>query len=247
MKKFSIIMLAFILVLSGSLMACSNKKPAYASLLSDNDIEKIEDIIDGIEVPMSFYSFSTYRAFPEEYKQLYSIGIPGIPILIEKIDSAEKLNMETMLLIDGLFELLRADTSDFSFYDIDIKIEDEIEHVGYLKSFLAYSRKQIPKIISSKADIDEKIEKLRTFGILSLPYITDKMINKNEEYAKIYTALGLHLETHEWSELHTTGKDEDWYKSEEFLEGADTFDYKKWHQENEAALNVLNDFINDFV
>lgn len=249
MKKSLIIVLAFILVLSSSLMACSNKKPVYADFLSDSEIEKIEKTINKTEFeeptkPIS--SFVSYRLFPNDYKQIYSIGISGIPILIEKIDEAESINMRLACLIDSTYDLLRVDGIGFSYNDINIKIDDEIENVRRLKAFLAYSREQIPKIISSKIETKEKIDKLRTYGILCLPYITDEMINKNKEYAQIYTALGLHLETYEWAELWDAAEGDDvWYKSYIFLKGADEFNYKKWRKDNEEAINVLNDFVNE--
>ena len=128
--------------------------------------------------------------------------------------------------------------------------------------FLKYAKEKIPEITKSDVEIHKKLKSLSVFGIYALPYVLAEIENGNVEYEEYFIYIGLHISDSEYMKI----ADENYVSSINSIEHFDscqkdfdrhiskllstgepnTFNYKKWLQENEDDLNILFKYIDDF-
>ncbi len=270
MKKLFVIILILAFSICLLLTACSNQALNNSSISSNKEsslasskfnssfneqassdkndsqeatrVEKIlKDI--GFGEKVSLLSDTSYRSRKEEHKQLFAVGLEGIPELMKKIYDSKSYDSYDSFLLHGIYSLLRMDNFNLLALKYPISLTEE----EAFQAFLSDSRKDIPDIIASNMSNQEKVSELRKYGVLCIPYLTKDMINSSNEYQQLFVSIGLHMEVDEWMEHVIAAEDDNWYKSKEFLKGSDSFNYKRWLKDNEKDLTALNEYINSFV
>lgn len=244
MKKCLCIVIIMLICLIST--SCSNNKSDLSQKADSSQVtldkKQINEIIDAIELEVGIMSTVDYRFFKNESKELYRIGIEGVPVLINKLEKREYSNNSYKAFwIFGIYSILRIDRDlVMSEYSYIIKLD-------YFKQFLLDSRSRIPAIINSNESIEQKIDKLRMYGLLTIPYIKKMVPNCEILYMPLFYSIGLHLQTDEWMEFYSYRNDENWYKSDEFMRKTETFNYFEWLNKNWESLDKVHTYINNYV
>ncbi len=222
-------------------------------VLAEEEYAQIQTKINGIfqETHTDLLSYSGYVYFFEREqsdKLSETAGYKGIPVLITEIekmfDEKERFN-DCEFFAASVFALMRVDA-------LESKYRERPGRRTCTKKGICLryrdSQEQIPEILKMKINTEEKIEKLREFGILTVPYVLEEIEKGNDEYASYFTAIGLHMETPEYM-IYMSDRDRLWghgFEQEGFMDGSEDFDYKVWLSENEEDLNNLFKFLDAY-
>ena len=215
-----------------------------------NEIKSyIYGVLDEIELDLLAYSGYVYFFKREESDKLSEIGYKGLPVLITEIEKnveSGQVNVYCQFLASSVYALLRVDELAI------MRDEDNGEYDRCTKKVfcLLYSnaKNQIPKILKEKISTEEKIIKLREFGILAVPYILDAIETGHTEYETFFTAIGLHMDIPEYMN-YMSDRDSLWehgFEKEGFMDDAEEFDYKAWLSENEEDLDNLFKYLDAY-
>ena len=216
----------------------------------DNADEQTSDFINAIKPEINGYRVE-YWTSRESCDKLVSIGIEGIPILMRELYAQEedivkngynRINSSRALFYEEcLYALLRVDRNAVRSWSNN---EEGVVRKN-LVTFYNNAISQIPIVLQEKSAFNENIIKLREFGILSIPFITNEIKKGNTEYEAYFTAIGLHMDVPEFM-VYMTDYNLSWeerYEKDGFMDGAEDFDYKIWLEENEEDLDNLFKFL----
>lgn len=243
MKKCLCIVIIMLICLIST--SCSNNESDLSRKTDSSQVtldeKQINEIIDSIEFDYGIMSVIDYRYFKNELNELYRIGIEGVPVLIERIENPEISSYYKEFWLRGIYSILRIDENFAGVEYWKNNIFDTF------KAMLLDSRTRIPAIINSNESIEQKIDKLRNYGLLTIPYIKEMVPNYEKVYMPLFYSIGLHLQTDEWMEFYAYRTDENWYKSDDFMKKTKTFNYFEWINNNWDSLVKVHTFINDYL
>ena len=211
--------------------------------------ESINNLVEEIELDLLAYSGYQYANEVEYSERLCClVGYKGLPVLITEMDKRSKDNSQfnnTHFLFSGVYALLRI--NDMNDYSIDDNAHPRPPK-EVVCDIYSNSKKQIPKMLKKVISTDKKIEELREFGILALPYVVKEIEKGNTEYEAYFTTIGLHMETPEFMTYMTdfSMSWEERFEKEGFMDGAEDFDYKVWLSENDEDLDNLFKFLDAY-
>ena len=253
---FKLFLLCFVLLFCVSATGCKSYNGNIYDLYGtyDEEDQQLAAFISEIEPKFNGMYALEYSSARESCDNLVSIGIKGIPVLM-----MEEYRMEENILNQGynnanstrslfyeecLYALLRVDRNavrSLSFSEEGITRQNQV-------SFYRNAQSQIPKILREGSSANDKTEKLRNFGILAIPYVTEEIEKGNTEYEAYFAAIGLHMETPEFMTYMTdfSMSWEERFEKEGFMDGAEDFDYKVWLSENEEDLDNLFKFLDAY-
>ena len=224
--------------------SCSNNESDLSEKTNSSQVtldeKQINEIINSIEFEYGIMSFVYYPYHQNELDELFRIGIDGVPILINKLENNKESYYDNFWL-QGIYSILRIDR------DFVVGEYSSAMPLNSFKKFLLDSRTKIPEIINSNETIDQKIDKLRKYGLLSIPYIKSMVRNHEMIYIPLFYLIGMHLQTSEWTGFYSYRTEKFWYKSDDYLKNAKTFDYHEWLNNNWDSLLKVHNFINDYV
>ncbi len=222
-------------------------------VMSEEEYAEIQTEINGIlqETHTDLLPFSGYTYFflrEQSDKLSETAGYKGIPVLITEIekmfDVKDRFN-DCEFLAATVCALLRVDSLTMKYR------KDPGHRIGTKEGFCHRymdSQEQVPEILKMKIGTEEKIKKLREFGILAVPYVLEEIEKGNDEYASYFTAIGLHMEIPEYM-IYMSDRDRLWehgFEQEGFMEGTEDFDYKVWYEENKEDLDNLFKFLDAY-
>lgn len=206
-----------------------------------------------------------YPKQPEYYNKLSTVGIKGLPILIEKslFEREEILNnhetwckailrskvVEGVLRIDAGIEACAGSVDSNNRYLV-------------LYNFARFSKEDLTEALESTMPFEEKMEIYHKYGIVSVPYVLKELEKGNEEFEDFFIMIGAHLTTPEyWLIIEPYYYHDErtgqllmgWNSTKEGRiaalaehEKAETFDYKVWLEENEEDLNFLYEYLDAY-
>ena len=174
-------------------------------------------------------------------------GLEAVPVIITSVNDNHAEPNDDFLKYywaEGLYAILHINPVEPQ----KVGESNLIYSAESICAFYRYAQKQIPEIISSDISTEEKILKLKTFGIYAVPYIIEELQNGNDEYSSFFVAIGLHLNNKEYADLVALkyGFSEDMYSREDYLYNAEDFDYKTWYEENKEDLDNLFKFLDAY-
>lgn len=177
--------------------------------------------------------------------QMCSIGIQGVPVLIELLtepDSAFSGSFPRDYLLGGMYVILRIDSQEA------LGCEDSYDPIHCISDYYSLSKSESQKIMAEENLVKNKIAKLCKFGIYALPYVIDEIEKGNTEYVSFFTKIGLHLTHKEYAHLAIQEYHylNELYYDKDYLSGSEDFDYNEWLNENEEDLNNLFKFLDAY-
>lgn len=191
-------------------------------------VQEMQAIIDGLDPNPGFYSNVT--VCKEEAKKMFAVGIGGTPLLIKEINEIVE---ET-----GSF------TMHCAFYTFGVQVllcldADALPGGGYVKGeslssfelLFQQAKTEIPEILQSHKSVEEKMDDLSKYGVLSLLYLTDEKGHIPKEYEPYLTKIGLQYSPAERA-----------YPSDSAAANPRAFDAQKWLKENRFDLEMLRGF-----
>lgn len=169
-KKFKIcvpLLAVFMAILLAGLLIPHNSFHARAQ-----EVEKAFDEVKAIKLKPSLLSYISVHE--DDAKELFKIGIGGVPLLLEEIDKIVTdtgsydmycafymLGVETLLCVDD--ENVRYAGEDiFDFPNVNFKI------------FVRQAKVKIPQIIQSNQSVEKRWKSCPGTAVLSLLYLTDE-------------------------------------------------------------------------
>lgn len=215
------------------------QKKTYTSIMN-NDLEQYSSEL----VP---YAGDPYMLSYAASITFCDFGLEAVPIIITALtdDKAEPVEeYYKVYLSHGMYTLLRIDHLKVTEGDGSnlIYTDDSIYY------FYKHSKEEISKTINSNALIDRKLEALRKFGVYAVPEVVEQINIGNSDYEKFFVYAGLHLSDQDFVKIagikHLFSND--LHTKEEYLAGAEEFDYKVWLSENEEDLDNLFKFLDAY-
>lgn len=211
----------------------------------ERDFLSVEAKVDSIDLS-SLSALSDTRLLIDESKELASIGIGGIPMLMEKLESGNVEGQREAFYIEGLYNLLTIDRMDIlldpEYFDTSSPYHPE--YAG-IKKLVMESKTVIPEIIASSQPIDEKLEALSKYGILSVPYVNVQIEEGENEYTAYYTKIGLQYTPEERIDMANNDLEPSSASSltDEMSTAKADFDYEEWNNTNHYDLEILCNYI----
>ncbi len=172
-------------------------------------------------------------------QKICSVGIKGIPVLIDVMNDENVENIFRISLSQGMYTILRVN-------------QMEPNPNTYCKEsiieFYKRAKSQVPLVIKSQEDFEIKLAKLVKYGIYAVPFIVEEIEKGDIEYQEFFTSIGLHLNHETFAKMAAFSYVycDDMHLKEDFLQGSDDFDYKVWLSENEEDLNNLFKFLDAY-
>ena len=251
MKKLSILSIclcgSLILLASGcNSFSDVNLSPTVEDVLTSKEYSAFAKRIEAIEPPYRVQdSWVTYSSHREQSEKLVKVGFRGIPVLIDMLVQAEVEDgwHEDDFLQSGIYAILRIDCYNTdAMTDFDYRA-DSPTYIETLANIYKNSKTHIPDIIASDKVLDEKLETLRPYGVLALPYVVNELKKGNDEYEEFFIAIGLHLSSDEYydylkcsyAEIKSSKED---VNADIFLSRGKNFNPLKWLNENSEDLRI---------
>ena len=266
MKTFvKIFALLFSLILISTLCSCNQSsedalesivtEDALKSIMTAEEINQLSVFADGIEPSYKGEMSAVYYVHVKESAdKLSQVGTKGTAFLISELDRFTGRDDE--YLRKGFFSAVTLAiwrTSPKAVRGAAWQYFDQKEHYNEFEKecivgFYKQANKRIPKIIAANESLDLKLDKLKTYGIISIPFIVDEINRGHSEYARYFIEIGLHLSTPEFMEFFGDLLLSDEEKREKIVNHpkAENFDYKVWLSENEEDLDNLFKFLDAY-
>ena len=206
--------------------------------------------------PDTTLSFFPYNKYSDNFEDLFVVGFSGIPVLISEIE----VNRNN---IDNNEATAPYEYGEYSapikFYYAGLEIlartqnftisECSESYAGNIRDDLLCINSKITEIASANETAHEKIKRLKNFGVFALPYVIKEIENGNIDYESFFVAAGFHLSHQKFAELTDVNSfdyNPNVWKTNEYLLGADDFDYKLWLEENKEDLDNLFKFLDAY-
>ena len=234
--------------------------------------EEYSEFIESTEFPGDsryiHWESVLYPKQPEFYNKLSTVGIKGLPVLIEKslfereeIVNNHKTYCAAILRSKVVEGVLRVSKSDY-YAPRKSTYVDENDRYLVLYNFARFSKEDLTETLESTMAFEEKMEIYCKFGIVSVPYVLKELEKGNKEFEEFFILIGAHITTPEYwlitepyyyheertGHLRLSG-----YPAKEIKaaalkehEKAETFDYKVWLEENEEDLNFLYEYLDAY-
>ena len=257
--------LLFSLILISTLCSCNQSsedtlksittEDVLKSIMTAEEINQLSVFTDGIEPNYKGEMSAVYYVHVKESAdKLSQVGIKGTCFLISELERFNGRDDE--YLRKNFFSAVTLAiwrTSPNSVRGEAWRFFNKKEHynefekeaiVGFYKS----TNECIPKIIASNDSLDVKLEKMKEYGIFSIPFVVEEINLGHSEYSRYFVEIGLHLSTPEFMEyfgdLHLS--DEEKHEMIISHPKAEDFDYKVWLSENEEDLENLFKFLDAY-
>ncbi len=206
----------------------------------EKNFSKVESTIDDIDLS-NIRASSDTKVLLNESKELAGIGIGGIPLLMEKLESGNmREGYKVAFYIEGLYTLLAIDRMDIllnpEYFDESSAIHPE--YAG-IKKLMQESKTAIPAIMASPQPVENKLEALSKYGVLSVPYINAQIKNGENGYAAYFTHIGLQYTPEERVDP-AAGKRGVF---DELPDDKTDFTYEEWNTANRYDLEILSSYI----
>ncbi len=200
----------------------SPKKPEYVlnysedDVLSDEEYSEIEAYIDALRPDFLDVDLVTYDQSPETFDKYMSIGLRGIPVVIDRMKTIENNPVTaSSMWYPSSFDGIGAGVYRYAHF-LQRGIMGMTREAGYYCAydddshpsafgaattrycFFKYAKERIPEIIKSNDEINEKLKNLSVFGVYALPYVLAQIEQGNTEYEDYFIYIGLHLSNYEY-------------------------------------------------
>lgn len=174
-------------------------------------------------------------------------GVEAVPIIITALsdDSIEPIDeYYKVYLSRGMYTILRIDPLKATEGDGSNLIYTDTS----IYAFYKHAKTEISKIIASEISLEEKLNALRKYGIYAVPEVVEQINEGNSEYEKFFVYAGLHLNDEDFVKIAGFKYlfSNDLHTKEDYLTGAEDFDYKVWLEENEEDLDNLFKFLDAY-
>ena len=229
-------------------MSQINSDDVLREILSSEEIKRYRDFINDIAFKSFFSSHPHYSDSPDEYAQLYTISLKGIPVLIDETSSFNSME-ESLPRAQygdywqyGTITLLRCYKWHFKFSG------DPLSKSENFYTLFTSAKTDCPQILSSSDSTEEQLKRLRYYGILAIPYIQDRINEGHTEYESFFIEIGLHLTADEFAQIVSVlpPSSTTHYDNIRNHPKAEDFDYKVWLSENEEDLDNLFKFLDAY-
>ena len=202
-------------------------------------------------------SWIRYDDVKKDSDELVEIGYEGLPVLIQIMN--EQANNDNYSFFDlsfwsaGTCAILRIDPNHkYMSYTSDGEHYNPC-HKESICLFYEKSIEEIPQILFSELNTEEKIFQLRYYGIFAIPFVVAEIEDGKTEYIPFFIEIGLHLSVPEYMEYMTIYNStyNDIPINERYINirndpKAKDFDYKVWLSENEETLDNLFKFLDAY-
>lgn len=211
----------------------------------ERDFSSMEAKLDSIDLS-TLSALSDTKLLIDESKELANIGIGGIPLLMEKLESGTVKGKREAFYIEGLYNLLTIDRMDIlldpEYFDTSSPYHPE--YAG-IKKLVTESKIAIPEIIASSHSVEDKIEELSKYGVLSIPYINNQIEKGENEYSSYFTKIGLQYTPEERIDMANSELEpsSDPSLTDEISTAKSDFDYEEWNNTNHYDLEILSNYI----
>ena len=227
-KKFKIcvpLLAVFMAILLAGLLIPHNSFHARAQ-----EVEKAFDEVKAIKLKPSLLSYISVHE--DDAKELFKIGIGGVPLLLEEIDKivtdTGSYDMYCAFYMLGVETLLCVDDENVRYAGEDIF---DLPNVNF-KIFVRQAKEKIPQIIQSDQLVEKKVEELSKYGVLSLLYLTDEKGRIAKEYEPYLEKIGL-----------SYSPAERMYPSAAPAKSETAFDVDAWLSANKYDLQILKQYL----
>ncbi len=224
-------------------------------VLSEEEYAELKSKIKYVDVEKYLHlSHITYGADISVFEDNCLLGIRAIPVMIDDLFDDEKVRdwqLEDGYIASVIFALLRVDES-LEFESIDIGTTVTESYYGdKIRNLFKFSKEKIPEIINSDKEFSQKLEELKQFGVLAVPYVLDETKNGKTEYEEFFIAIGLHVTVldycthcidHSYESLKTG---EVFIGEEDFLYNSEKFDYTEWLSDNQEDLRIIFKYLDE--
>lgn len=255
LSLFLSFLLIFTLCSCDGASEAASPEDALKSIMTEEEIDRLSVFADGIEPSYKGEMSAVYYIHVKESAdKLSQVGTKGTAFLISELDRFTGRDDE--YLRKGFFSAVTLAiwrTSPKAVRGAAWQYFDQKEHYNEFEKecivgFYKQANKRIPKIIATNESLDLKLDKLKTYGIISIPFIVDEINRGHSEYARYFIEIGLHLSTPEFMEFFGDLLLSDEEKREKIVNHpkAEDFDYKVWLSENEEDLNNLFKFLDAY-
>ncbi len=231
--------------------ATIEKQTFTVKAFNERQTEIYEEVLNS---EPDWYSDEYFMLVGEPYIMTYAastgispIGFDAVPVIVTALNDSEAENIEEYqkdYLAHGIYSVLHIDP----FYVQGIGNNRIIYSKESICGFYKHAKEQIAETLSSESDVENKLLTLRKFGVYAVPNVVEEIKKGKTGYEDFFTYIGLHLSYQRYAELVAIKYKfcDDMHIKDDYLEGADDFDYKAWLSENEEDLNNLFKFLDAY-
>lgn len=226
---------------------------AIKTILSQAEYDKIADTInDNFPNDIDYnLSYVAYNQYADAFNKSFSVGYKGLPVLIGEIEKNYNDDSSSVPVLYGEWSV-----TIHYYYEV-FSVLARIPYIhelsdcykGDIKKDIVNIRTEISTNINSTLLVEDKISTLRTFGVLAIPAVLSELEKGNAAFENFFVAAGLHLSDQKYAELvdvYSQQYNPNIINSDEFMDGAEDFDYKVWLEENEEDLDNLFKFLDAY-
>ena len=256
LSLFLSFLLIFTLCSCDGASEAASPEDALKSIMTEEEIDRLSVFADGIEPSYKGEMSAVYYVHVKESAdKLSQVGIKGTCFLIselERFNGRDDEYLRKNFFSAVTLAIWRTSTNSvigeaWLFFNKKKPCNNDFEKeviVGFYKR----ANECIPKIIASNDSLDVKLEKMKKYGIFSIPFVVEEINLGHSEYSRYFVEIGLHLSTPEFMEyfgdLHLS--DEEKHEMIISHPKAEDFDYKVWLEENEEDLDNLFKFLDAY-